>query len=257
MKDQKQSRKSPSPTSSRRNAIIRHIYDLLLSEAGPRHWWPGDGRDEIIIGAVLTQNTAWRNVVPAIENLKRAGLCRLATLARTPPEQIARLIVPAGYFNLKARRLRSVAEFFAPKGSERFDELAQWPFARLREELLRVWGVGPETADSILLYALDRISFVVDAYTTRMMTRHGLCRNGIRYEELRAILGEAVKPNLAVYNEFHALFVWVGHHFCRSKPLCAECPLSRRDCFATQKAWLKLRSPREELLKGTVDDRHP
>ena len=150
---------------SGRPALVGHA---AARAAGPRGWWPGDGRDEIIIGAVLTQNTAWRNVEKALENLKAAKLCRLSSLARRRAETIARLIVPSGYFNLKARRLKSVARFFAPGGRERFDEFAPWPTEKLREALLGVWGVGPETADSILLYALGRPSFVIDAYTMRV-----------------------------------------------------------------------------------------
>lgn len=229
-----------------RGRIIREIYDRLFAACGPRGWWGGDGRDEVIIGAVLTQNTAWRNVLQAIANLKQAGLCRLSLLAPLASEKIAQIIVPSGYFNLKARRLKSVAEFFAPGGRERFDELADWPLDRLRESLLQVWGVGPETADAILLYALDRLSFVVDAYTMRVVERHGLADSSASYEKVRALFSECVEPDLQLFNEYHALLVWVGYHYCKPKPLCGKCPLAQRECFATERAWRRLATARRQ-----------
>ena len=225
---------------------IRNIFDRLDRAVGPRGWWPGQTRDEIIIGAVLTQNTAWRNVERAIASLKGRDLLSLAKLARRAPERIAPLIVPAGYFNLKARRLRAVAGFFAPGGRERFDEFEAWPMERLRDELLGVWGVGPETADSILLYALDRLTFVVDAYTIRIASRHGLCGEKATYEETRRLFSDAVPSELQSFNEAHAQLVWVGHHFCKPKPRCGECPLSRRDCYATGEAWARMAPARRD-----------
>ena len=226
--------------------VIATIYDRLIEAAGPRGWWPGEGRDEIIIGAVLTQNTAWRNVEKALDNLKAAKLCRLSSLARRRAETIARLIVPSGYFNLKARRLKSVARFFAPGGRERFDELSTWPTEKLREALLGVWGVGPETADSILLYALGRPSFVIDAYTMRVARRHGLCNDKTTYAQAQRLFSEALPTQLQLFNEYHALVVWVGHRFCKPKPLCSRCPLSERDCFVTARAWNRLKAAQKE-----------
>lgn len=231
-------------------ALVQRIYDRLFAACGPRGWWPGEGRDEIIIGAVLTQNTAWRNVEKALANLRAERLVSLARLARLEPEAIAPLIIPAGYFNLKARRLRSVADFFAPGGRERFDELAKWNDERLRGELLGVWGVGPETADSILLYALDRKSFVVDAYTMRVVERHGLMPKGSSYEAVRALFTRWAKADLQHYNEYHALIVWAGHHFCKPTPLCAKCPLRGRDCFATEKARRALKPEKTSRSTG-------
>lgn len=243
----------PGPVTQReqrRREIVRAIYEALFEEAGPRGWWPGQGRDEIIIGAVLTQNTAWKNVERALGELKRAGLCSLARLATMEPEQIAPLIRASGYFNLKARRLKSVADFFAPDGRERFDELEAMETEELRGALLDVWGIGPETVDCILLYALDRISFVIDAYTLRVTERHGLTPPGTKYEEARRFFSERVEPNLALYNEYHALLVWVGHHYCKPRPLCEQCPLSRREYFATAKAWRALNGCRPAGDKG-------
>lgn len=217
----------------------------MLEAAGPRGWWPGEGRDEIIIGAVLTQNTAWRNVEPAIENLRAARLLRLRKLALTPPERIAPHIRPSGYFNLKARRLHSVARYFAPGGRERFNELEKRETGTLREELLGVWGIGPETVDCILLYALERPSFVVDAYTLRVLERHGLAPPRTRYEAARTLLASAIEEDVPLYNEFHALFVWAGHHYCKPKPRCARCPLASRECFVTGRAWQRLAGARK------------
>lgn len=233
-------------TNDHSRELAERLFDRMLEAAGPRHWWPcnrsepGGGRDEIVIGAVLTQNTAWKNVEQALAGLKKARLCDLGRIARTEPTHLAPLIRPAGYFNLKARRLRSVAEFFAPSGRKRFAQLAKWSDEQLREGLLDVWGVGPETADSILLYALGRLSFVIDAYTLRIGRRHGLFGDRTTYEQARKWFGERVRPQLEVYNEYHALLVWIGNRYCKPTPRCEQCPLSRRDCFATVAAWRKL-----------------
>jgi endonuclease III related protein len=234
-----------------RRQLVRRWYERLLASAGPRGWWPGDGRDEIITGAVLTQNTAWKNVEKALANLRAVGMLRLDRLATADPADIAPLIRPSGYFNLKARRLHSVAAFFAPGGRERFDELALLETGELRDRLLGVWGIGPETVDCILLYALGRPSFVIDAYTLRVVRRHGLAPAGTNYEHARSLFTKFVEPDAAVYNEFHALLVWVGHHFCKPTPRCADCPLSVRDCFATEKAWKALKSARAAGAPGS------
>lgn len=223
---------------------IRAIHDHLLDVYGPQHWWPGDGRDEIIIGAVLTQNTAWRNVVRAIDGLKEAGMCDLPSLALSTPEEIAPLIRPSGYYNLKARRLHAVASWFAPNGRARFGAIAKMPTETLRAELLRVPGVGRETADSILLYALERPSFVSDTYTLRIFSRHGFAEEGTDYETLRGIVSAPLPVEVRLYNEFHALLVKIGHNFCKPTPRCAACPLRGREHFATAKAWRALKDYR-------------
>ena len=223
--------------------LVPRLFDRMLAAAGPRHWWPCDssapgcGRDEMIIGAVLTQNTAWVNVERALANLRAAGLLHLSKLALLEPEAIAPLITPAGYFNLKARRLRAVCDFFAPEGQDRFEALALWPDDALRAGLLAVWGVGPETADSILLYAFKRLSFVIDAYTLRIGRRHGLFEDATSYEDARALLTAHARPEESYFNEYHALLVWIGKHFCRPTPLCPKCPLFHRECFATAQSW--------------------
>jgi endonuclease III related protein len=235
--------KQPARHEFRRD-LVHRWYDRLLAAAGPRRWWPGDGRDEIIIGAVLTQNTAWKNAEQAIANLRAAGMLSLARLATVDPADIAPLIRPSGYFNLKAHRLQSVAACFAPEGRERFDELERLDTDELRRLLLGVWGIGPETVDCILLYALGRASFVIDAYTLRVVERHSLASAGATYESARRLFTDLVDPDPAVYNEFHALLVWAGHHFCKPKPRCAACPLSARDCFATARSWKALETAR-------------
>ena len=223
------------------------LFDRMLAAAGPRHWWPcgpdepNCGRDEMIVGAVLTQNTAWINVERALAGLRREKLLDLKKLALMAPEAIAPLIRPAGYFNLKAKRLSAVARFFAPEGATRFDELERMGDAELREALLEVFGVGRETADSILLYALGRPTFVIDAYTLRLGRRHGILGEATDYETARAWFTKHALPAVEHYNEYHALIVWIGKYFCRPTPRCAECPLAERNCFASREAWLKMR----------------
>lgn len=234
-----QSRRGP-------DALCGRIFSRLWDAHGPSRWWPAEApdaagrRDEIIIGAVLTQNTSWLNVKKALAVLRAEKLCRLNKLARMEPEAIAPHIRSAGYFNLKARRLRSVADFFAPGGGDRFKTLNAMDDEPLREALLGVWGVGRETADSILLYALGRRSFVVDAYTLRVGRRHGFLAENDGYEVARSWFTRHAPADTQHYNEYHALLVWVGHHYCKPTPRCAECPLSRRDCFASPEAWKNL-----------------
>lgn len=202
--------------------------------------------DEIVVGAVLTQNTAWKNVVQALAALRAAGLLDLEKLAARDAEEVAPLIKSSGYFNLKSKRLKAVADFFAPGGKLRLKELATWPTDRLRQSLIAVYGVGPETADSILLYALGRLSFVIDAYTLRIGRRHGLLTEKDDYESARALFSASVEPDLQLYNEYHALLVWIGNNFCRPTPLCHRCPLARRDCFARTADWTALKEYRRE-----------
>lgn len=230
-------------TDERRGALVRALYERMLAAAGPRRWWPRRhdgpraGTDEIVIGAVLTQNTAWSNVEKALAELVSAGMLDLTVLATRDVEAIAPRIRASGYFNLKARRLKAVAQFFAPGGKPRFDDLARWGDAALRAALLATYGVGPETADSILLYALGRPTFVIDAYTLRVAKRHGLIGEAAGYEAARALFMRHAAPEVAHYNEYHALLVWIGHHYCKPTPRCAGCPLAAPELCATKKAW--------------------
>ncbi|MCX7732621.1 MAG: endonuclease [candidate division WOR-3 bacterium] len=210
------------------------IFQKLFRAYGPQHWWPAESPLEVVIGAVLTQNTAWQNVERAMANLKHARLLNLDLLCRTPAGRIVELIRPAGYYNIKARRLLSVLNWLKEQGG--FAKLRATPTSRLRAGLLDCYGVGPETADSILLYALNRPVFVLDAYTRRILTRYGLIQGDEPYEELRLWIEESLAPFLKkdpratvrVFNEFHALFVRLAKTHCRSLPRCPGCPLNSR-----------------------------
>ena len=214
------------------------IYRHLLDCHGPQHWWPGDSPFEIMVGAVLTQNTAWTNVEKAICKLKAAAALEPRKLARLPQARLARLLTPAGYFNVKARRLQNFCRWYLEQGG--YEALRHWNTPRLRRGLLSVNGVGPETADDILLYAFQRPVFVIDAYTRRIFSRLGRVAQDLSYEalretfehSLRAELGRCTKRRLArLFNEYHALIVVHGKDVCRPRPRCGDCCL-RRLCAA-------------------------
>jgi len=205
---------------------LRQIHQLLLKAFGPQHWWPGETPFEIILGAILTQNTSWANVEKAIVNLKAAGCLEPDKLAALEAEAIEELIRPAGYFRLKTKRLRNFTKWFFDAYGGDLDALAHIETRRLREELLSVSGIGPETADSMLLYALNRPVFVVDTYTARVAVRHGLIETDIDYEQLQYLFESNLEPNVPLFNEYHALLVRVGKDFCKPKPKCAGCPLN-------------------------------
>jgi len=204
---------------------LGELYQRLLGSFGHRNWWPGETPFEIMVGAVLTQNTAWLNVEKALANLKEAGVFTPAKMAALPREELAKLITPAGYYNVKAQRLGNFLALLAGKYRGRIPSLAKRPTQALREELLAVNGIGPETADCMLLYALERPVFVIDAYTFRVLSRHGLARAPYDYPVLQAMFMENLEQNVEFYNDFHAQLVHLGHHFCkRGKPLCDLCP---------------------------------
>lgn len=204
-----------------RDPALERLLRELARGFGPQRWWPAETPFEVMVGAILTQNTAWTNVERALANL--AGRLRLtpATLLATPEEALAELVRPSGYFRMKARKLRALSEWYLEAGGLR--ALAERPFAELRAELLAVWGVGPETADSILCYAAGRRVAVVDVYTRRLLGRHGLCEAEAPYEDVRAWLEERLVGSQAVYEEFHALCVRAGNAFCKPSPRCAQC----------------------------------
>ncbi len=198
------------------------IYNLLYKAFGPQNWWPGETKDEIVIGAILTQNTAWNNVEKAIAALKRAHLCDLKALHEAEPEKIKNLIKPAGFFNQKCYYLKSVSSFFVENGG--FDRLNKLTTSTLRASLLTVKGVGEETADSILLYVFNRPVFVIDTYTKRLLSRHG--GNKISsYKQAQALFMNNINPDVKIYNEYHALIVKLGKEFCKPTPTCQGCPL--------------------------------
>jgi endonuclease-3 related protein len=219
---------SVSPTRKRAKTAKRlmDMYERLYAHFGPRNWWPGDSALEIAVGAVLTQNTAWINVAKAIANLKEAGVLELDALRALEPAELAELIRPAGYYNLKEKRLRHLLDMFHEECGGDLESLWKRPLPVARELLLSVKGVGPETADSILLYAGGLPTFVIDAYTFRVLGRHGLAKDGDKYHDLQALFMEHLEPSPALFNEFHALIVGLGHRLCKkSNPLCDGCPL--------------------------------
>jgi len=206
--------------------MLDEAYRLLFEAFGPQHWWPGETPFEVIVGAVLTQNTNWRNVERAIDNLRQADLLEPRPLYEVPVEELEELIQPAGYFRVKARRLRSLLEFIIEQFDGSLDEMFRTELSELRRRLLDVHGIGPETADSILLYAGGLPSFVVDAYTHRVFARHGWIDFDADYHRIQEYAQDELPQDVRMYNEFHALLVRVGKDFCRkSKPKCEECPL--------------------------------
>jgi len=206
---------------------LNEIYQLLFERLGPQHWWPGDTQFEIIIGAILTQNTNWTNVEKAIANLKAADWLSPDKLYHLEITRLAELIRPAGYFNIKAKRLKSFLGWLFENYDGRLSNLESLDTFRLRDELLAIKGVGRETADSILLYAFDRPIFVVDAYTARVAVRHSLIEPGADYEQLRELFQLNLPEDVQLFNEYHALLVKVGKEFCRPKARCPGCPLEK------------------------------
>lgn len=205
--------------------LLPKIYELLFTRFGHQHWWPGQTTDEIIIGAVLTQSVSWKNVVKAIAALKAADLLSLPAIAVADPEVVAPLIRPTLYYKQKALKLQAVADWFGKNCHFEYPRLYEHNLVELRQALLRVRGVGPETADSILLYALARPVFVVDAYTRRLWQRLGLGPESIGYEELRAVFEGALPQKVDLFNDYHAQIVRLGHEHCAKKPRCSGCPL--------------------------------
>ena len=201
------------------------IYGRLADRFGPRGWWPARSRFEVCVGAVLTQNTAWRNVENAIENLRRAGRLSARGILELGHDELAALIRPAGYFNVKARRLRALTTFLHKNGGSSLGRFKAVPTGELRARLLEVYGVGEETADSILLYALDRPVFVIDAYTRRISARLGLTDESVTYGGLQAFFTRHLPQDTALFNDYHAQLVALGNRACRPRPLCSQCPL--------------------------------
>jgi endonuclease-3 related protein len=210
----------------RSSGPLLHTYHRLYQAFGRQHWWPGDTPLEVAVGAVLTQNTAWANVERAIAVLKSRRLLSLDKLARLSPRRLAPLIRSAGFHNIKAQRLAALLAWLKAQGG--FAALNRTPTRDLRPRLLACHGVGPETADSILLYALNRPVFVIDAYTRRILSRYGLIAGDEPYETLRRMFESSLPRSPKLYNEYHALLVRLAKVNCRSRPLCNSCPLERK-----------------------------
>lgn len=206
---------------------IKAIYEKLYKSFGPQHWWPGETPFEVAVGAILTQNTNWGNVEKAIKNLKSARSLSAKKIHEMPANSLAVLIRPAGYFNVKAERLKAFIDFLVENYQGSMKKMKNQDLHYLREKLLSVNGIGPETADSILLYALDKPIFVIDAYTKRVLSRHKIMDHNKSYDEFQELFYAYLRKDLKLFNEYHALFVAVGKTYCRPKPKCDKCPLNK------------------------------
>jgi endonuclease-3 related protein len=208
---------------------LASIYQLLFRAYGPQHWWPGETPFEVMVGAVLTQNTSWSNVEKAIANLKREGVLTFERLIKVSPEKLALLIRPSGYFNIKAKRLRHLLMFIHTQYSDNLTSMFAANPTRLRQQLLEVNGIGPETADSILLYAGGKPFFVVDSYTRRIFSRQGLIADNADYHAMQDFFMNNLTRNASFFNEYHALIVQIGKEHCKKvRPICGDCPIHRQ-----------------------------
>ncbi|MBN1645302.1 endonuclease [Candidatus Woesearchaeota archaeon] len=217
--------------------MFKRIYNKLLNEFGPQGWWPINGKCnknnfeipknrqqefEIILGTVLTQNTSWKNVEKALQNLRKAGLNSPSKILKMQDKKLSELIRPAGYFNQKAKYLKNISEFIGKNKN-----LQKLPVKKLRAKLLSIKGIGPETADSIILYAFKKPCFVVDLYTKRIFSRLGICDKKISYHELQNKFHKKIPKQIKIYNEYHALLVELAKKHCTKIPACANCPVTR------------------------------
>lgn len=212
--------------TAHRTDLLLTMHTAMRSALGPSQWWPGETPFEIALGAILTQNTNWENVQRALDNLRAENLVSAEALHGLAPETMAELIRPAGYYRLKTKRIKNFLAFLAAEADLELSALQAWPTAALRDKLLMVNGIGPETADSILLYALHIPIFVVDAYTARILNRHALIPEDISYNELQDFFMTALPQDTALFNEYHAQLVRVGKQWCKKRsPTCQGCPL--------------------------------
>jgi endonuclease-3 related protein len=207
---------------------LRAIYERLSAHFGPQNWWPGESGWEIMVGAILTQNTAWRNVEKALDNLKRADRLAPARLLAARRAQLTRLVRPAGFTSVKPKRLKGLARFLLDEHGGDPAHLRITELPALRERLLALEGIGPETADAILLYVAEHPIFVVDAYTRRILSRMGYVAPNVSYAELQDLIMKRLPRDRALYGEFHALLDVLGKEYCfKRAPRCAPCPLNR------------------------------
>lgn len=210
----------------KKQEILLKIYNSLYNYFGPLKWWPGDTPFEIMVGAILTQNTSWNNVEKAINNLKIENLLEPRKLYRINQENLAQLIKPSGYYNIKARRLKNFVNIFVNDFEGSAEKMFLGDGKELRKKLLNVNGIGPETADSILLYAGKKPFFVVDAYTKRVFSRHKLISEDFTYYQIQELFIKNLDKDVKLFNEFHAQIVMLGKTICTSKnPDCAKCPI--------------------------------
>ncbi len=212
--------------TSKAAKTIRKIYDRLWAAYGPQHWWPAKTPTEVVVGAILTQNTAWTNVERAVGNLERAKCLSWRALRKTPEARLAKLIQPSGTYRVKAARLKAFVEHLWQHHRGSLTSLLNGDLADARQTLLAIRGIGPETADAILLYAGNRPTFVVDAYTKRILRRHFLIEHEADYETVRGLFHEVLPAETQLFNEYHALLVEVGKRHCRTRARCDGCPLA-------------------------------
>jgi endonuclease-3 related protein len=211
--------------SKKGGETVKDVYKRLYQAFGARRWWPAETQFEVIIGAILTQNTNWKNVEKAIEKLKDKDLLNPARLYKIRNEELAELIRSSGYYNIKTKRIKNFIAFLQEEYRADLDRMFQEEMMVLRDKLLTIKGIGPETADSILLYAGEKPTFVVDAYTKRIFSRHGWISDNDNYEEIRNFFMENLNHDVQLFNEYHALLVYLGKEFCKKEPRCQECPL--------------------------------
>jgi len=212
------------------------VYHRLYKAYGPRHWWPGETSFEVMVGAILTQNTSWRNVEKAIQKLKGKRVLNPEGIYHLKKSQLAPLIRSSGYYRIKADRLKAFVDFLFEEYGGDLKRMKRERLAELRKELLGVKGIGPETADSILLYGLKKPIFVVDAYTKRILSQHGMISEKASYEEIQKLLMDHLPPDEKLFNEYHALFVHLGKMVCKKSPRCDICPLNdvRREALGVR-----------------------
>ena len=208
------------------NRTLQLVYEKLYKAFGSQNWWPGETPFEIMMGAILTQNAAWTNAEKAIKNLKHGNVLSIQKLSSMKKEKLSRLIRPSGFYNVKAKRLKNFLYYLSSSYSNNIKKMKKKDLKVLREELLRVDGIGKETADSILLYALEKPVFVIDAYTKRILVRHGIVGDDVGYDQMQRLFMDSLPHKRKLFNEYHALIVETGKNFCKAtKPLCRRCPL--------------------------------
>jgi len=205
--------------------LLMQIYEKLYQAYGPRHWWPGETPFEVMVGAILTQNTSWKNVEKAIANLKEAKVLNVERINQLGNAELARLIRPSGFFRLKTERLKAFVDFLFEHCNGNLERMRREKIEILRPKLLGVKGIGPETADSILLYGLGKPIFVVDAYTKRALSRHGIISEDASYEEVQRLFMDHLPLEERLFNEYHALLVHLGKNICKKIPRCDLCPV--------------------------------
>ena len=223
--------------------LLREIYNELYQAYGPRNWWPGDTPFEVMVGAILTQNTSWKNVEKAIRKLKGKGVLNPEGIHHLKKSQLAPLIKSSGYYRIKTDRLKSFINFLFEEYDGDLNKMGREKLEGLREKLLRVKGIGPETADSILLYGLREPIFVVDAYTKRILSRHGLISEKTSYEEVQKLFMDHLPMDEKLFNEYHALLVHLGKTVCKKMPRCEICPIKdvRRKTLVARRKGLSVR----------------